>query len=92
MQKLVLFLPSSSMDEPFFLPVAFKGIEHQFGALLKRRGYGAVLEINVHDVLVIFERDEQGDWRAILPEGQAGKTPDVELLRAIGEVIEQILQ
>jgi hypothetical protein len=81
-----------SMDEPFFLPVVFKGIEHQFEASLKRRGYVAVLEINVHDALVIFERDEQGDWRAILPEDQAGKTPDVALLRAIGEAIEQILQ
>ena len=80
------------MDEPFFLPVNFKGIEHQFEALLKRRGYVAVLEVNVHDALVIFERDEQGDWRAILPEDQAGKAPDVELLRAIGETIEQILQ
>jgi hypothetical protein len=80
------------MDEPFFLPVTFKGVEYSFEALLKRRGYVAVLEINVHDVLVIFERDEQGDWRAILPEDQAGKAPDVELLRAIGETIEQILQ
>jgi hypothetical protein len=72
--------------------VTFKGIEHQFEALLRRRGYVAVLEVNVHDVLVIFERDEQSDWRAILPEDQAGKTPDVELLRAIGETIKQILQ
>ena len=80
------------MDEPFFLPVTFKGIEHQFEASLKRRGYVAVLEISVHDALVIFERDEQSDWRAILPEDQAGKTPDVELLRAIGKAIEQILQ
>ena len=80
------------MDDPFFLPVVFKGIEHQFEASLNRRGYVAVLEINVHDALVIFERDEQGDWRAILPEDQAGKTPDVALLRAIGEAIEQILQ
>jgi hypothetical protein len=80
------------MDEPFFLPVTFKGIEQQFEASLKRRGYVAVLEINVHEALVIFERDEQGDWRAILPEDHAGKTPDVGLLRAIGEAIEQILQ
>jgi hypothetical protein len=80
------------MDEPFFLPVTFKGTEHQFEALLRRQGYVAVLEINVHGVPVIFERDEQGDWRAILPEDQAGKTPDVALLRAIGETIEQILQ
>jgi hypothetical protein len=80
------------MDEPLFLPVTFKGIEYQFEALLRRRGYVAVLEINVHHVRVIFERDEQGDWRAILSEDQAGKTPDVELLRAIGETIEQILQ
>ncbi len=80
-------------DEPFFLPVIFKGIEHQFKATLKRRGYVAVLEIDVHDALVIFERDEVGDWRAILFEGQAaGKAPDVELLRTIGETIEQILQ
>jgi len=80
------------MDEPFFLPVTFKGVEHQFEVLLRRRGYVAVLEVNVNDTLVIFERDEQGEWRAILPEDQAGKTPDMGLLSAIGETIEQILQ
>lgn len=80
------------MDEPFFLPVIFNGIEHQFEASLRRRGYGAVLEIRVHNALVIFERDEQGDWRAIVSEDQKGKAPDVDLLRAIGEAIEQILQ
>ena len=52
----------------------------------------AVLEVNVLGAVVIFERDEQNDWRAVLPEEQTGKIPDVGLLRAIGEAIEQILQ
>jgi hypothetical protein len=51
-----------------------------------------VLEINVDGTLIIFERDEQGDWRAMLPEAQTGKAPAVDLLRTIGEAIEQILQ
>ena len=79
------------MDEPFFLPVTYKGVEQQFEASLQRRGYVHVLEIRVQEVVIIFERDEEGEWRALASQDQGGKMPDVELLRAIGEAIERIL-
>jgi hypothetical protein len=80
------------MDEPFFLPVTYKGVEQQFEASLQRRGYVHVLEIHVQGVVVIFERDEEGLWRALAPQEQGGKMPEVELLRTIGETIERILE
>ncbi len=79
------------MDEPFFLPVTYKGVEQQFEASLQRRGYVHVLEIKVQEMMVIFERDEEGEWRALVAQDQGGKMPEVELLRVIGETIERLL-
>jgi hypothetical protein len=80
------------MNEPFFLPVTFKGVEHQFEATLQQKGYVHVLEVDVNGTPVIFERDEEGSWRALLPPDHQGSPPPVDLLRTIGETIEQILQ
>jgi hypothetical protein len=80
------------MDEPFFLPVIYKGVEQQFEASLQRRGYVHVLSVNVYGAPVIFERDEEGNWRALISGDEKGKIPDPELFQAIGQTIEDILK
>jgi hypothetical protein len=82
------------MDEPFFLPVTFKGQELQFEAKLEQRGYVYVLLVDVNGTPVIFERDEELNWRALLPQPELGaaKPPSLELVLAIGETIEQLLK
>ena len=80
------------MDEPFYLPDSYKGVEQEFSTRLEQRGYIAVLIVDVDGIPVNYERDDEGNWRAIIPPGHPGKPPAVELLRAIAEAIEKILQ
>ncbi len=82
------------MDDAFFLPVVFKGQELQFEAQLERRGYVYALHVDVNGTAVIFERDEERNWRALLPQPQTDtvKPPSLALLLAIGETIEELLK
>jgi len=50
------------------------------------------LNVDVYGTPVIFERDEEGNWRALLLQDEKGKVPDPELLRVIGATIEEILK
>ena len=79
------------MEESFYLPVTYKGKDLQFEASLQRRGYIHIIAVDVYGTMVIFERDEEGNWRALIPPEEKGKTPDVDLLRTIGETIEALL-
>jgi hypothetical protein len=81
-----------SMEESFFIPVTYKGKDLQFEASLQRRGYVHIIAVDVYGTMVTFERDEEGNWRALLPPEEQGKTPDVALLRTIGETIEALLK
>jgi len=80
------------LEEPFFIPVSYKGKDLQFEATLQRRGYVYILAVDVYSTIVSFEKDEEGNWRALIPPEEKGKTPDVELLRTIGETIEALLK
>jgi len=79
------------MDEPFDLPVNYKGAERLFGATLQASGYTHRFHVDVDGTNVIFERDEEGSYRAIIPPETAGRLPETELLKAIAAAIEQIL-
>ena len=57
-------------------------------------GYTQKIELLVHGVSVFYERDEESKWRALIDSEEAGsnRLPDVELLQAIAEAIEKVLQ
>ena len=80
------------MDDSFFLPVNYRGQELQFPAVLVHRGYTQAIVVEVNDVTVTYERDDEGNWRALVPPEHMAKPPAVELLRAIGETIEELLK
>jgi len=82
------------MDEDFQIPVSYKGEELLFPARLLSFGYTHKIEVDVYSTLVHFERDEEGEWRALMApeEGEAIKHADVELLEAIMLSIESILK
>ena len=80
------------MEDPFFIPVVYRGVEMQFEASLVRRGYTYGLHVNVRDTLVVFERDEEGNWRALMPDDGKGKAPETELLQALVGAIEEIVK
>ena len=86
------------MEESFYIPVTYKGKDLQFEATLQRRGYVHIIAVDVYGTMVTFERDEEGNWRGLIPpeekesRDERGKTPDVELLQTIGETIEELLK
>jgi hypothetical protein len=83
---------TGSMDEPFDLPVLFKGEERLFPSQLQQLGYTHRILVNVNGTDVAFEPDEERNYRAIVdPEKTAGSIP-TELLKAIAEAIENIVK
>lgn len=87
------------MEDPFIITVAYKGQDRDFEAELLQMGYIHKFHVIVEGANIFFERDEEGNYRAILqedpdekgPRSSPIKTPDGELLRLIAEKIEAIL-
>ena len=80
------------MEDAFFIPVVYKGVAQQFEATLRHWGYSHAFHVKVGETMVIFERDEEGNYRAVIPPEERGKAPERELLQVIGEAIEGILK
>jgi hypothetical protein len=80
------------MEDSFFIPVVYRGEEMQFPASLVRRGYTYGLHVIIRHTIVVFERDEEGSWRALMPAEEKGKPPETQLLQALADAIEEILK
>lgn len=80
------------MDDDFIIPVSFNGTEREFTARLLSYGYSYKIETEVEGTKVLFEPDEERNWRALISyeDVQANKRLNPELLRAIAEVITEI--
>jgi hypothetical protein len=80
------------MDERFEIPVLYRGQECSFPATLRMRGYAQQFLVNVGGIDVIFECDEEANYRALLEESQLEKNQklDVSLLKAIAQVLESV--
>lgn len=76
-------------EEELTLPVTYKGKELSFPLKIVPQGYVYRFVVQVDDAEVIFEKDDEGKYRAILskPDEHQGKLPDKELLAAIHDVI-----
>ena len=80
------------MDEPFELPVLYKLKELMLPAQLIQQGYTHKFEILINDLVVYFEPDEEGSYRALIePETLPGNI-EPALLQAIADSIESILK
>jgi hypothetical protein len=79
------------MDEPFLIPVNYKGTEREFEASLQIFGFSHRFHVSVEGTDTLFERDEEGHYRAIVPPENQGKIPEAALLQSIALAIEQIL-
>jgi hypothetical protein len=79
------------MDEGFELPVLYKGRELLFPARLVVLGYIYKIEVNVNGQVVFFEKDEERNWRVLVEPSDSAPPHkmDIELLKAIGDAIEQ---
>ena len=82
------------MEDSFSIDVDFKGREYSFEAILATVGYTHKFYIVINGVEVTFEPDEERNYRAILntSEQSSMKAVDIELIKAVGEKIQSILQ
>ena len=83
------------MDAEYFaIPVTYKCEERDFTSRLLMSGYTHKLEVQVDDHLILFEPDEDQNYRAILDETQLHKNSkiDIGLLQAIARVIESTVK
>jgi hypothetical protein len=78
------------MEQTIEIPVEFRGVERVFSATVQAWQYGRRFLVDVDGVEMTLERDDAGEFRALLPEGFAGKTPDKEVIRAIIDVLEAL--
>jgi hypothetical protein len=75
------------MEQMVEIPVEVGGVERIFAAQVQAWRYGVRFLVDVDGVEVTLERDDGGAFRAILPEGFAGKTPDKAVIGAIIDVL-----
>ena len=86
-------LHSNHMDEPFILTVPYKGKNLDFDAQLQITGYTHRFQVMVNETEVFFEKDDEGEYRALVYTADDQPTPhlDRDLLQAIAEKIVAIL-
>ncbi len=82
------------MEEGFELPVIFNNTPLNFPARLLNYGYSYKLEVEIEGIKVLFEPDEERNWRALLSEQDlnANKKISIALLKAIASSIEEIVK
>jgi hypothetical protein len=79
------------MNDPFNLPVSYKGTEMDFPAQLLQLGYLHKFQIDINGQIVLFEPDEERNYRALVaPEDLDKMKVDRELLLAIAETLSSL--
>jgi hypothetical protein len=78
------------VTESFQLPVNINNEAREFEATLLNYGYAYKMEVDIEGTKVLFEPDEERNWRALISfeDLQANKKLDAELLRAVALAIE----
>ena len=82
------------MDEQFELPVDYKGQQLLLKASLLVTGYTHKFSVEVSGQEVIFEPDEERNYRAIIPRDDINNYISINegLLKAIAGSIEEIVR
>ena len=82
------------MGQQFELPVEYKGEKHIFKAVLNTYGYTHKFHVEVNSQTIIFEPDEERNYRAVLNYADINnsKSIDTELIKVITKAIEEVLR
>jgi hypothetical protein len=78
------------MEQTVEIPVELHGVEQTFQARVQSWQYGLRFFIDVAGVEVTLERDDAGEFRALLPEAFTGKPPSQEIIVAIIAVLQSL--
>ena len=80
------------MDDTFDLPVTYQGKERLFPAQLLQLGYTYKIQVDIDGRIVLFEPDEERNFRAVIDPSVPGKDIDRHLLQAIVTTIEELVK
>ena len=77
----------------FDLPVEYKGEEITFKTSLLTSGYTQKFQVDVNGQIILFEPDEERNYRAVIPYEEIGnkKDVDLELLKIIADTLQQLM-
>ena len=75
------------MAESFILVVNYKGKEYQLDSELRVFGYTHKIAVNLEGGEILFEPDEERNYRAVIPEGSKIEI-DIGLIQAIAKELE----
>ncbi len=78
------------MDEEFELPVHHKGKDLLLPATLQISAYSHRILVNLNEKIVIFEPDEERNYRAFLQDPEA--VTDTQLVQAVIAAIEHLFK
>jgi hypothetical protein len=80
------------MDELFSITLGYRGREYSFEARLVTVGYTHKFLVMINGIEVIYEPDEERNYRALLNEVDQAKVRDVdrELIKVVGDKIQSI--
>lgn len=89
LSQLRLYL--QSMDDELILPVSYNGEEREYPFRVIPQGFATRFAVLVNDIEIIFERDDQGDFRAMIyNDAEKHALFEPGLLASIAEVIKVI--
>ena len=81
------------MSESFTLTVHYKGEERSFDSELRVMGYTHKIAVNIDGTEVLFEPDEERNYRAVLSEKDINKKDiDAQLIGLIAAELEANLK
>lgn len=82
------------MNEPFEIPVYYKGKELSFSDKFVQFGYAYKIIVDVEGQEISFEPDEERNFRAVIEYEKVdlSKKNDPDLLKTIAETIEAIVK
>lgn len=79
------------MAETLEIPVTYKGQERSFKTQVVRFGYVTHVLVELNGTQVTIERDEEGNYRALIdPERLSDTNVDKELVGAVIGVLESL--
>lgn len=81
------------MDNSFEIPLHYRNKDLVIPATLVLQGYTYRIEAELEGTLFYFERDDSGDFRAILPPDlpQEAKLPETGLIQSVTEALNELL-
>jgi hypothetical protein len=77
------------MEESFQIPVTHHGKELLINARLIQIGYARKIQVDVNGIIVDLEKDDEGNFRAVLAEVKDENKVDKQLIKQVVESLEK---